>query len=69
MRALHREHFRTFRQLDDLNLIPRLKESEAHHMMTVAPEIEGGVGLIAELTKQGWIVSIGRAPASARTSA
>jgi N-acetylglucosamine-6-phosphate deacetylase len=62
--ALHREHFRTFRHLDDLNSIPRLNESEANHMMTVAPEIEGGVKLIAELTRQTWIVSIGHTRAT-----
>ena len=63
--ALHREHFRTFRQLDDLNLIPRLNQSEAKHMMTLAPEIDGGVKLIAELTRQEWIVSIGHTRATA----
>jgi len=62
--ALHREHFRTFRDLDDVNLLPRLSDGEAHHMMTVAPEIEGGVRLIEELTKRGWIVSIGHTRAN-----
>jgi N-acetylglucosamine-6-phosphate deacetylase len=62
--ALHREHFRTFRDLDDLDLIPRLSESGATHMMTVAPEIEGGVRLIAELTKQRWVISIGHTRAT-----
>jgi N-acetylglucosamine-6-phosphate deacetylase len=62
--ALHREHFRTFQQPDDLNSIPRLKGREANHMMTVAPEIAGGVKLIAELTKQKWIVSIGHTRAT-----
>ena len=62
--ALHREHFRTFGDLDDLSLIPRLNESDAIHVMTVAPEIEGGLKLIEELTKQGWIVSIGHTRAT-----
>jgi len=62
--ALHREYFRTFQGLDDLSLIPRLNASEANHMMTVAPEIEGGVRVIAELTRQGWIVSIGHTRAT-----
>jgi N-acetylglucosamine-6-phosphate deacetylase len=62
--ALHREHFRTFRDLDELNLLPRLSDEEANHMMTVAPEIEGGVRLIEELTKRGWIVSIGHTRAT-----
>jgi len=62
--ALHREHFRTFRDLDDLSSIPRLTDSDAIHMMTVAPEIEGGIKLIEALTKQGWIVSIGHTRAT-----
>jgi N-acetylglucosamine-6-phosphate deacetylase len=33
-------------------------------MMTVAPEIEGGVKLIEELAKRGWIVSIGHTRAN-----
>jgi N-acetylglucosamine-6-phosphate deacetylase len=62
--ALHREHFRTFGDPDGLNLIPRLNEGDANHMMTVAPEIEGGVRLIEELSKQRWIVSIGHTRAA-----
>jgi N-acetylglucosamine-6-phosphate deacetylase len=33
-------------------------------MMTVAPEIEGGVELISELRQRGWIVSIGHTRAT-----
>jgi N-acetylglucosamine-6-phosphate deacetylase len=62
--ALHREHFRTFGDLEDLSSIPRLNQSDALHMMTLAPEIEGGVKLIEELTKQRWIVSIGHTRAT-----
>ena len=62
--ALHRKHFRTFSDLDDLSSISRLTEGGAIHMMTVAPEIEGGVKLIEELAKQGWIVSIGHTRAT-----
>ena len=29
------------------------------HMMTLAPEVEGGIELIRELRRQGWVVSIG----------
>jgi N-acetylglucosamine-6-phosphate deacetylase len=34
-------------------------------MMTMAPEIDGGIELIKELTKWGWIVSIGHTRAGA----
>ncbi len=57
--ALHREHFQTFRDAADLDALPRLKNEGAVHMMTVAPEIDGGVALVSELRRRGWIVSIG----------
>ncbi len=63
--ALHREHFRTFKSIDDLDSLPVLKNADATHMMTVAPEIDGGIELINELTKRGWIVSIGHTRATA----
>src|ERR1700682_2630280 len=64
--ALHREHFRTFKAAADLSAIPRIRHDGAVHMMTVAPEIDGGVALVSELRRRGWIVSIGhtRAPVS-----
>src|SRR4029453_12280110 len=36
-------------------------------MMTVAPEIEGGIELIERLAKSGWIVSIGHTNAGIDT--
>jgi N-acetylglucosamine-6-phosphate deacetylase len=36
-----------------------LDQELAKHMITVAPEIEGGVELVRELNRRGWIVSIG----------
>jgi N-acetylglucosamine-6-phosphate deacetylase len=36
-------------------------------MTTLAPEVEGGVDLIRELRKQGWIVSIGHTKAGTET--
>jgi N-acetylglucosamine-6-phosphate deacetylase len=62
--ALHREHFRTFKTAGDLDTLPRIKNEGAVHMMTVAPEIEGGVELISELRQRGWIVSIGHTRAA-----
>ena len=62
--ALHREHFRTFKTRADLDALPRIKNDRAVHMMTVAPEIEGGVELVSELQRRGWIVSIGHTRAT-----
>ncbi len=57
--ALHREHFRTFKSAADLDSLPAIKDERAIHLMTVAPETEGGIDLIGELNRRGWIVSIG----------
>ncbi|MDX6559533.1 MAG: N-acetylglucosamine-6-phosphate deacetylase [Blastocatellia bacterium] len=62
--ALHREYFRTFKDAADLNSLPRIKHEGAVHLMTLAPEIEGGIALIKELRRQGWIVSIGHTRAT-----
>src|SRR5258706_15067898 len=62
--ALHREHFRTFKDMGDLDLLPTLKHAGAVHLMTLAPEIEGGINLVKELRRRGWIVSIGHTRAS-----
>ena len=57
--ALHQEYFRTFSGSTDVDALPSLLVHNASHMMTLAPEVEGGVELVRELTKRGWIVSIG----------
>jgi N-acetylglucosamine-6-phosphate deacetylase len=62
--ALHREHFRTFKDVADLNSLPAIKHQGAVHLMTLAPEIEGGIDLIKELRRRGWIVSIGHTRAT-----
>jgi N-acetylglucosamine-6-phosphate deacetylase len=62
--ALHREHFRTFKNEDDLNSLPKIANENAVHMMTVAPEIEGGIELVSELHRRGWIVSLGHTRAT-----
>ena len=62
--ALHREYFRTFKETSDVDSLPRLPHSDAIHMMTLAPEIDGGIALINELIKQNWIVSIGHTRAN-----
>jgi len=65
--ALHREHFRTFSSAADLNALPTINDPQAVHMTTVAPEIDGGIQLIDELTKRGWIVSLGHTRADVDT--
>ena len=63
--ALHREHFRSFASKADLDSLPGLRDLNAIHMMTVAPEVDGGIALIQELTNRGWISSIGHTCADA----
>ncbi len=62
--ALHREHFRTFKDIADLDSLPTLKHDGAVHLMTLAPETDGGIDLIKELRRRGWIVSIGHTRAN-----
>ena len=62
--ALHSHHFKSFSQPSDLGVLPTPKDRRAARMMTVAPEVEGGVDLVRELNKGGWTVSIGHTRAS-----
>lgn len=62
--ALHREHFRNFKNATDLDSLPTVEHPNAVHLTTVAPEIEGGIELIRELRRRGWIVSIGHTRAT-----
>jgi N-acetylglucosamine-6-phosphate deacetylase len=57
--ALHRAHFRAFTSDADLDSLPTIPLAGAIQMMTLAPEIDGGIALIRELVLRGWIVSIG----------
>jgi N-acetylglucosamine-6-phosphate deacetylase len=54
--ALRPEFFKKFTG-SEVRDLPRLKKGV--HMTTFAPEIEGGVELVRELCKQGWVASIG----------
>jgi len=62
--ALHTNYFRTYKSEADLDDLPVLEDLKAVHMTTMAPEIEGGVELIRELTRRGWVVSIGHTRAA-----
>src|SRR6266566_1262067 len=62
--ALRAQFFRTFSGPADLNDLPLVRRQSARYMITVAPEIEGGLALVSELTRRGWVVSIGHTRAS-----
>ncbi|HUQ33255.1 MAG TPA: N-acetylglucosamine-6-phosphate deacetylase, partial [Pyrinomonadaceae bacterium] len=57
--ALRPAYFQTFKSACEIDSLPCIKQGAAAHMITVAPEVEGGVELIKELVARGWIVSIG----------
>jgi N-acetylglucosamine-6-phosphate deacetylase len=57
--ALRPAYFRTFETAASLDGLATINENGGRHMTTVAPEIEGGVELIVELRRRGWIVALG----------
>ena len=57
--ALRSQFFRTYSGPADISDLPVLAAGGGKHMITIAPEIDGGIELIRELTKRGWVVSIG----------
>jgi N-acetylglucosamine-6-phosphate deacetylase len=73
--ALRPSYFRTYTRPEDVNDLPVARVpkdapkdapedapedvTEAIRMITVAPEIEGGIELVRELVARGWIVSVG----------
>jgi N-acetylglucosamine-6-phosphate deacetylase len=65
--ALRPQFFKTFKNGDEINDLPRLKNPSAIHLTTLAPEIENGIELIKELKKQNWTVSIGHTKADVET--
>jgi len=62
--ALHSEFFRSFSGARDLDDLPLVEQAGAKHVMSLAPEIEGGVELVRELNRRGWIVSLGHTRAN-----
>jgi N-acetylglucosamine-6-phosphate deacetylase len=57
--ALRPPYFRTYAKPEDVSDLHVAAVPEAIRMITVAPEIEGGIELVRELVARGWIVSIG----------
>ena len=57
--ALHTEHFKTYLGPSDIDSLPAPQVPNVVCMMTLAPEIEGGVDLVRDLTRRGWIVAMG----------
>ncbi|HEX3249198.1 MAG TPA: N-acetylglucosamine-6-phosphate deacetylase [Pyrinomonadaceae bacterium] len=60
--ALHVEHFKSYSSPADLDRLP-VGENMVR-MITLAPEVEGGVELVRELKRRGWVVSIGHTRAT-----
>jgi N-acetylglucosamine-6-phosphate deacetylase len=65
--ALRTAYFKTYAVASDLDGLPTLGARGAAHMITLAPEIEGGVELCGELARRGWVVSIGHTRANVET--
>lgn len=62
--ALRPEFFKRFTG-SEVRELPRL--AKGVHMTTLAPEVEGGLELVRELTAAGWVVSIGHTRADVAT--
>ena len=65
--ALRTAYFKSFARGEELDELPTLSAEGAAHMITLAPEVEGGVELVGELTRRGWVVSVGHTRASLET--
>lgn len=63
--ALRPQFFKTFKNGDEVQKLPRLRKGV--HLTTLAPEVENGIELIKELIAQGWIVAVGHTKADAAT--
>ena len=56
--ALRTQFFRTYSHTEHIDDLPTAQFA-GKHLITLAPEVEGGIKLINELIKRGWIISIG----------
>lgn len=64
--ALLKRFFRTFKSSSDLDVLARVNVEGAVHMITLAPEIDGGIELVGELSARDWIISIGHTRADVK---
>lgn len=55
--ALHTEYFKSYSRPEDLDFL--VVPEKAVRMITLAPEVSGGVELVRELKRRGWVISIG----------
>jgi len=55
--ALHTEYFKTYSRPEDLDFL--VVPENAVRMITLAPEVIGGIELVRELKRRGWVPSIG----------
>src|SRR5258705_2279630 len=62
--ALRAEYFKTYSSTSEFERLPVPKTKGAKMMMTLAPEVEGGLDLVRALNQRGWIVSIGHTRAN-----
>lgn len=65
--ALRTRYFRTFGGASDIEDLAVVRAPGAAHMMTLAPEVTGGVALARELASRGWVVSVGHTRADLDT--
>jgi N-acetylglucosamine-6-phosphate deacetylase len=65
--ALHGEHFRNYTEASQLDELPVLQGVGAKMMMTMAPEIEGGIDLVRALKSRDWVISLGHTRATPET--
>jgi N-acetylglucosamine-6-phosphate deacetylase len=65
--ALRQSYFRTFANPSDVTGLPVAGAPQSIRLITVAPEIEGGIELVRELRARGWVVSIGHTRADIET--
>lgn len=63
--ALHTEYFKTYSSVEDLSSLPL--PSTGVRMITLAPEVSGGIELIRELKARRWVISIGHTRADLGT--
>jgi len=55
--ALHTEYFKSYSRPEDLDFL--VVPENSVRMITLAPEVDGGVELVRELKSRGWVISIG----------